>query len=438
MDKEYLEGLYRITKKQFDGDATWNDVLDYELNHGVATTYDGVQKGARTLYTFLRGGWKLVPPDTDELNTQEEINSRMPNIAYNASDNAYTYSKVFAIAKGANLTKEDVMEKHGLDMNEWDVISFTSNYWSTQGRDEYGYPLVCYQTKITVRPKTQKELTFNDIKSWFDNHDLKSRAKVEPFPYNDSDEYLEIDLTDSHVGLLSYRQETDENYDVAIATGRVRSLFDDILERCKGKKFKKIVLATLGDILHVDNSQNTTSHGTPQDTEGRITKWYGEALQMMMDCIDKLLKLGSPIEYIYLCGNHDTSTGAMLAMSLKAIYKNNPNIYFDVRPMPQKAVVYGKTLVGLCHGDMPQKNLSSWLMSDYKKEFGRTKFAQIHCGHLHEYAVKAENGVQIYHLPSTCSASYWERKEGYRADRGMMAFVYNENTGLRNTWYSYL
>jgi hypothetical protein len=144
------------------------------------------------------------------------------------------------------------------------------------------------------------------------------------FKNNDSDEYLEIDLTDTHVGLLSYRQETDENYDVAIATERVRSLFDDLLERCEGKKFKKIVLATLGDILHVDNSNNTTAHGTPQDVEGRITKWYGEALQMMIDCIDKVLKLKCPVEYVYLCGNHDVSTGAMLAMSLKAIYRNNP------------------------------------------------------------------------------------------------------------------
>jgi hypothetical protein len=106
--------------------------------------------------------------------------------------------------------------------------------------------------------------------------------------------------------------------------------------------------------------------------------------------------------------------------------------------MPQKAVVFGNTLVGLCHGDMPKKNLSSWLMTDYKKEFGRTKFAQIHCGHLHESALKCENNVQIYHLPSVCAGSYWERREGYRADRGMMAFIYGERTGLRSTWYSYL
>lgn len=82
--------------------------------------------------------------------------------------------------------------------------------------------------------------------------------------------------------------------------------------------------------------------------------------------------------------------------------------------------------------------MTSWLTKDYREEFGSTKFAQIHCGHLHDHSLLSENNILIYHLPAICSSSYWERKQGYRGERGMMCFIYNGETGLRDQWVSYV
>ena len=46
-------------------------------------------------------------------------------------------------------------------------------------------------------------------------------------------------------------------------------------------------------------------------------------------------------------------------------------------------------------------------------------------------------GVVIRYLPTICNASYWENQQGYRsAVKAMMAFVWNETTGLREMWQS--
>lgn len=436
-EDNFLNGLLDVLeKKRTDPENyEWQDVADYFTNaEGESMNRNYIRNSSRFLFNFLDAGYKLTPPEK-EAGSQKAENK--PGIeVYDANSGQYTYDRKIELIPGESITPLAIMKAHGLDPSKWEVVNYRNSNWQSAVKD--GKPITLVSSRITVKPLKQTQVTFEDIEAWFNSKDFKAKPKCPKFEYNDSEEYLHIDLTDSHVGLLTYNLETGNDYDVKIATDRIRMLFDDIVQRSKGKRFKGVTIATLGDILHVDNSSNTTSHGTSQDTEGRITKWYGEALDMMVDCIDKILELKSPVKYVYLCGNHDTATGSMLAMSLSRVYKNNENIEFDVRPLPQKAVVYGETIIGLCHGDMPKKNLTNWMTKDFRKEFGDTKFAQIHCGHLHNYNVTPDNNILIYHLPSICESSYWEKSKGYTGERGMMCFVYNEKTGMRDQWNSYI
>ena len=82
-DKSYYEGLRKIIMKQFEGDATWSDVVNYREQCGVKTTYDYVQRGSAILMELLRAGYTLVPPN-ENAATQERQNDFEQNVIYNA------------------------------------------------------------------------------------------------------------------------------------------------------------------------------------------------------------------------------------------------------------------------------------------------------------------------------------------------------------------
>lgn len=164
------------------------------------------------------------------------------------------------------------MKAHKLDPSCWDVVSFTSNTWQSQGKSENKLDMC--QSKLTVKLKKQKEITLEEIDTYFDK---KRFAPLFPFrTYDESvlenDNVLEIAYTDPHNGLLAWRHETGEDYDLDIARKRFISCAYDIVTRCKSKKIKRIELAMLGDILHTANDNQTTEKGTLLQSDGRFAK----------------------------------------------------------------------------------------------------------------------------------------------------------------------
>lgn len=368
---------------------------------------------------------------------EETVGTKQPKEKISMLSNGdLVFEGIIELLQGEPITPEIIMKAHNLDSAKWKVISFTTNAWQSQVKG--GNKIALWQSKITVRENIEKQITFETIDNFFKNVDYKVKNPVMPFKYNEASEILEIDYTDTHTGLLSWRKETGSDFDLDIIENRFRECIADTIRRCKGKKFKKIVFATLGDILHIDNDRNETTAGTLQQVDGRISKIFDRAVKMLIDCIDALLTLKSPIEYVYVCGNHDRNTGYFLAKTVAMAYKDNKNIYFDITPNPLKAKLFGVNLIGFCHGDMPKKNLGEWLQKNHRKEYGLSRFAEVHCGHLHSESTKENCGVLIKHLPSICESSYWEYSSGYKSTRGTMCFIWNEETGLRETWYNYI
>ena len=106
MNKDYYEGLHQIILKQFNGDATWSDVVNYREQNGVKTTYDYVQRGSAILGELLRAGYTLTPPGEE---TEESVQQRGAGETYNANDGTYTYDKLIEIMEGETITPELIM-----------------------------------------------------------------------------------------------------------------------------------------------------------------------------------------------------------------------------------------------------------------------------------------------------------------------------------------
>ena len=338
-----------------------------------------------------------------------------------------------------SLTPDEILTFHHLDPKKWEIISCTNNIWNAQ--DQVGR-VQMYQSKVSARPR-KVETTLDDIDLYF-KEKVYRKPDIIPLQYDPGGETLEICLPDLHIGLLAWAQETGADYDIHIARDAFMRCMSDIVLRCKGRTFKRIYLVTLGDLLHTDNDAQTTTKGTPQQADGRMAKIFNNALDMLIDGLD-ILGAIAPVDVVYLQGNHDRDSGFMLIKALEMAYRKDDNFSFDTLPNPQKYRLIGCNLIGWTHGDMIHKNMGGWLQDRARKEYGQSRFAEVHAGHLHstsriEYKTTYQDGgVVVRHLPTISNASAWEHQQGYPAGgKTMMSFVWSHDNGLREMWYSNL
>lgn len=373
--------------------------------------------------------WKKEIGIIDSIDTESYTQS----IEYKA-DGSVTFEGILALLEGEPITPEAIMKGHNLDVKHWDVVSYKSNFWQQQAKG--GKKILLYQSKITVKPKQREEITLEDIDRYFETKDYsKDKLPIECINYDPDGEILEIDLADPHIGLLAWRKESGADYDLKIVKSRFFMCINDIVERCKHRKFKKIYLVGLGDVLHVDNNEQRTTNGTFQQTDGRLEKITECAEDMLIDGITILGKL-APVEFIHLCGNHDRLMGYMLARSVSNVFRNDPNVTCDISPNPIKHRVFGVSLVIFHHGDLPKRNTFDLPINFARDQISKTKFTEVHCGHYHTEESKVIGGVRVRYLPTIAASSYWENQQGYKSDKAVVCYIWNEKTGLREIWYT--
>jgi len=392
---------------------------------------------------YTGGGTPQIPENVFQNDFSRDYSAPLPTpgattrskYSYHRESNISVYEDEQRVLEGQEITPELIMKAKGLRVSEWDVINFTKNVWQQQTKE--GLIDLC-QSELTVRPKKQPEISLEELEAFFDEKTFRNLPTAEsepPKPPEGAREVLEVDIADLHSGLLSWEGETGEDFDMKICRDRFLSAMEDIVDRARGRAFAEIYVCALGDILHIDNDLNTTTKGTQQQADGRMAYIFDYTFDTMNAALAILRRLEAPIRYIYTCGNHDRNVGYYLVRCLE---KANPDILFDSKPNPQKAIHFGKVLVGLTHGDFPAKNRGKWLLTDFRKEFGESRWVEEHSGHIHEETAKTINGVMCRSMPTLTGCSAWEHQQGYRSERASQCFVWDAENGLRESWYLYL
>ena len=405
--------------------TTYNDIADTLNVEYPQETFTGSR---------VRGWWRRNGEKrTDNARGRQEYNN-----------GTYTFENIVELIDGEEVTPDMMIQAHGLKVGLWEVVGYKNNFWQAQSKA--GHIVNLYQSKLSVKP-LKSGVDLDQLDQYFkDKKFTNDKPTIKPLQYDPTGEVLEICLPDLHSGLLAWRKETGADYDLNIVKERFYQCALDIADRCKHRAFKKIVLVTLGDLLHFDNEEQKTTKGTFQQADGRLSKIFTVTLDMLIDFIDTLIEI-APTEVVYIPGNHDRVAGLMLLKAVEQAYRKQQGITFDTTPNPHKHRLYGKCLVGWTHGDLARKNMPHWLQHQAKKEYGISEFAEVHAGHFHsiktietklDFTQEDEiGGIVIRHLPTLCNASYWEHQQGYTsASKTMMCFIWNEDTGLRDTWHS--
>ncbi len=247
---------------------------------------------------------------------------------------------------------------------------------------------------------------------------------------------LVINPADVHIGKYADALETGSNYNIKIARERILNGVRGIISKAEGFHIDRVLFCIGNDILHVDNVNDTTTRGTPQNTDGRWHRHFTTALEIYVECVEMLMNI-APVDCVHSMSNHDYMSGFHLAHALKAWFRNTESVWVDADPIHRKFYTYGLSLIGLTHGDGAKSNLLPLLMAQEKPElWAKTKHRYWYLHHIHhkqkyKYLTSFDDiGVTLTFLRSPSGTDAWHYQKGYTGSpKAVEGFIHCKKNG---------
>lgn len=190
-------------------------------------------------------------------------------------------------------------------------------------------------------------------------------------------------VTDSHFGMLAWKEESGADYDIGIAEKLLLDWFSAAIS--EAPKAHTAVLAQLGDLMHHDALEAVTPASKHVlDADSRLQKIIRVVIRTIRRIIAMLLETHEHVHVVMASGNHDPASSAWLREMLAVMYENEPRITVDNSPMLYYSYEWGKTALFYHHGHKSNiKNLDVKCAGTFRELYGRSRFAYCHFGHLH-------------------------------------------------------
>jgi len=347
-------------------------------------------------------------------------------------------------------TIEEALKRANVDLKVYDVDRAVTNSWDTSFKNDDGTieTKTNYQIKIWLKRKSviETESFLNNTIEKMKKHAPKYKEKS--YTVTNKRLMLEIDLMDLHYGMLSWKEETGFNYDCKIARRDTITALNGLIDKTRFFKPELILLPIGNDLLHVDTLLNTTTSGTPQDVDSRLTKIFGGARDLIIEIIDTLREI-APVEVLVVPGNHDTVSLFHMGYVIDAWYNNCKEVTVQNSPKVRKYKEYGKSLIGFVHGDSnkdpKQTDLPLIMAQENPEAWARTEHREWHLGHWH---IKREtkftsadtfNGVIVKVIPSLVAADQWHYQKGFVSRRRTAeAYIWDYEEGCTGNIMEYI
>ena len=307
---------------------------------------------------------------------------------------------------------EEAKPNYEIDSTEWEV----KQKW-VKGKEG---------SQLLVKKDNDKDLEtlrqqiLSDIKTYAPKYKA-SKKKV------DKGNLLVISLGDIHLGKLSVKSETGEDYNVDIAINRVLNGVEGLIQKASGFSVDTVLLIIGNDILHTDTLDRKTTNKTPQDTDGMWHENFIKAKNLYVEVIERLMSLGN-VYVQFNDSNHDRMGGFFLAQTVEAWFRNS-DIVFDVDMRPRKYFQYGQNLIGTTHGESKESELPLLMAVECVEGWGETSKRYWYCHHIHHKKSKEYMGVCVEYLRSPSGTDAWHSRNGYLSNKALEAFVHDYEQG---------
>lgn len=273
----------------------------------------------------------------------------------------------------------------------------------------------------------QQEMLFETAKAL-----AEQIPKEKPITYtgvSDSDLLACYVISDYHLGMLAWDEETGANWDLNIAEDVLIDWFRRSIHSAEGAH--TAILCNLGDFLHWDGLDAVTpTSGHVLDADSRFPKIVGVAIRVLRRVVNMLLESHEHVHIIMAEGNHDLSSSVWLRALFAEKYADNPRVTVDNTPSPYYAYEWGDTSLFFHHGHKKKMGaISEVFASKFREVFGRTKYSYGHVGHRHHWDGK-ENGLMIIEQHNTLAApDSHSSRAGYNSQRRASVITYSKRDG---------
>jgi hypothetical protein len=226
--------------------------------------------------------------------------------------------------------------------------------------------------------------------------DLPRAEPVLPVPHSNEDLLCQYTITDVHLGMLAWGEETrSADWDLSIAEKLIVAWFAAAVAQSPASAVA--VLAQLGDLLHHDAKVSVTpGHGHVLDADSRLQKMIRVAIRVIRQIVRMLLEKHGRVHIIMADANHDEAGGSWLREMFSALYEDEPRVTVETSPSTYVAVEHGLTSLFYHHGHKKKTaQVDSVFAGLFRELFGRTKFSYGHTGHKHSDELRTTNLMKV-------------------------------------------
>lgn len=281
--------------------------------------------------------------------------------------------------------------------------------------------------KSLIDPEQQESLYRSAISAMAETIPREKVVKP-PKGVNDDLLYLYI-LTDYHLGMLSWGEETGADWDIKIAEDLLVKYFLTAVDRALPSKVG--VLGQLGDLLHYDGMEAITpASGNILDADSRFQKVVRVAIRAFRRIIREMLKKHEQVHVIHAEGNHDPASSVWLRELFHALYEDEPRVTVDLSPDPYYCYEFGKNSLFFHHGHKRKpQNIDDVFVSKFRDVFGRTEFSYAHMGHFHSDKVIESNLMKVRQHRTLASPDAYASRGGWMSGRSADLLEYHREFG---------
>lgn len=236
-------------------------------------------------------------------------------------------------------------------------------------------------------------------------------------------------ITDYHMGMLSWREETGADWDLKIAEQTIINWFAQAIKQAP--EADQAIFAQLSDFLHFDGMDAVTPASKHLlDVDTRFAKVVRSAIRVLRAIINMLLQKYKKLHVLMLDANHDPVSQIWLREFFSVLYEDEPRITVDTSPSPYNAYEFGKVALFFHHGHKRNvSNVSEVFAAQFREMFGRTKYAYAHLGHLHHIDVKENNLMIVEQHRTLAPADAYSARGGWLTGRDAKVISYHRDFG---------
>lgn len=241
-------------------------------------------------------------------------------------------------------TYEELIVKSGIDIGLFEVERVITNVWEQAGSKADGglYKTGLRQIKVILRRKRDEKIAIERLlRRLADHRPVRSKIKYPKAKTSKSRRALEVSIMDPHLGMLCFKGESDQSWDLDQCEKLCMWTIDRLIERAVVYgNFDEIVFPFGNDFMHHDNLMHTTTKGTIQPEGVSYYTVYQRAIELATAMVDRLAEV-APVRVLQISGNHDQVSAFSLGHVLKAYYRLDANVTVNVDPSPYKFWSYG-------------------------------------------------------------------------------------------------